>query len=334
MLLAVMPRESGASSNPRYRLTRKRFGVLDRPLSRTMTAESLCRHPFSASRRARTAICISAMRCRRCSMPTWRARPAGGCCCASRTSTRRAAGRNTRRRSTRTSPGSGIAWEQPVRRQSEHFDDYRAALAKLEAAGPDLSELRKPRRDRARWSPSARRRAPLAARSRRRAALSRRARRRWPPPSARAAWPPASLMRCASTWRPRWRATGPLTWTETGAGPVRRNRQHRRRSRRLGRRDPGAQGDADQLSSGGGGRRRGARRHRRGARPRPVPRDQRAPAAAGAARPAAPRYHHHRLILDADGRKLSKSTQATGLRELRAQRRDAVRTSAELVGLD
>ena len=33
----------------------------------------------------------------------------------------------------------------------------------------------------------------------------------------------------------------------------------------------------------------------------------------------APVYHHHRLILDADGSKLSKSTQATGLRELRAQ---------------
>jgi glutamyl-Q tRNA(Asp) synthetase len=32
-----------------------------------------------------------------------------------------------------------------------------------------------------------------------------------------------------------------------------------------------------------------------------------------------PRYHHHRLLLDADGRKLSKSTQATGLRELRAK---------------
>ena len=32
-----------------------------------------------------------------------------------------------------------------------------------------------------------------------------------------------------------------------------------------------------------------------------------------------PAYHHHRLILDADGRKLSKSTQATGLRELRAE---------------
>jgi glutamyl-Q tRNA(Asp) synthetase len=31
-----------------------------------------------------------------------------------------------------------------------------------------------------------------------------------------------------------------------------------------------------------------------------------------------PLYHHHRLIRDADGRKLSKSTSATGLRELRA----------------
>ena len=37
----------------------------------------------------------------------------------------------------------------------------------------------------------------------------------------------------------------------------------------------------------------------------------------------APVYHHHRLILDADGRKLSKSTQATGLRELAGAGRDA-----------
>jgi len=33
----------------------------------------------------------------------------------------------------------------------------------------------------------------------------------------------------------------------------------------------------------------------------------------------APEYHHHRLILDSDGRKLSKSTRATALRELRDQ---------------
>src|SRR5262249_21711387 len=29
----------------------------------------------------------------------------------------------------------GLGWEQPVRRQSEHFDHYRAALARLEALG-------------------------------------------------------------------------------------------------------------------------------------------------------------------------------------------------------
>jgi glutamyl-Q tRNA(Asp) synthetase len=33
----------------------------------------------------------------------------------------------------------------------------------------------------------------------------------------------------------------------------------------------------------------------------------------------APTYHHHRLILDEEGRKLAKSTNATGLRELRAR---------------
>jgi glutamyl-Q tRNA(Asp) synthetase len=33
---------------------------------------------------------------------------------------------------------------------------------------------------------------------------------------------------------------------------------------------------------------------------------------------AEPVYHHHRLILDDDGRKLSKATKATSLRELRA----------------
>src|SRR5207253_9995231 len=33
----------------------------------------------------------------------------------------------------------------------------------------------------------------------------------------------------------------------------------------------------------------------------------------------APLYHHHRLILDSEGKKLSKSTRATALRELRRQ---------------
>src|ERR1700754_4101514 len=29
----------------------------------------------------------------------------------------------------------GVAWEEPVRRQSDHLDAYRAALARLEAQG-------------------------------------------------------------------------------------------------------------------------------------------------------------------------------------------------------
>src|SRR5262245_52747238 len=29
----------------------------------------------------------------------------------------------------------GLTWEEPVRRQSEHLEDYRAALARLEAHG-------------------------------------------------------------------------------------------------------------------------------------------------------------------------------------------------------
>ncbi len=46
-----------------------------------------------------------------------------------------------------------------------------------------------------------------------------------------------------------------------------------------------------------------------------------------------PVYHHHRLILDAEGRKLAKSTQSTGLRELRAAGHDAATISAGWLGL-
>jgi len=46
-----------------------------------------------------------------------------------------------------------------------------------------------------------------------------------------------------------------------------------------------------------------------------------------------PVYRHHRLILDTEGRKLSKSTQATGLRELRAQGVSASDVR-RMVGLD
>jgi glutamyl-Q tRNA(Asp) synthetase len=45
--------------------------------------------------------------------------------------------------------------------------------------------------------------------------------------------------------------------------------------------------------------------------------DQRAPRAQALLGLPAPTYHHHRLILDAEGKKLSKSTRATALRSLR-----------------
>ena len=46
-----------------------------------------------------------------------------------------------------------------------------------------------------------------------------------------------------------------------------------------------------------------------------------------------PAYRHHRLILDAEGHKLSKSTHATGLRELRAQEKTPA-DIRRLAGLD
>ena len=69
------------------------------------------------------------MRCRRCSTSTWRARRGG-----------RLLLRIEDIDATRCRPEFeaaiyedlawlGLAWEQPVRRQSEHFDEYRAALA-------------------------------------------------------------------------------------------------------------------------------------------------------------------------------------------------------------
>ena len=133
-----------------------------------------CRNPFSASRRARTAICISAMRCRRCSISTWRARPAAGSCCAWRTSTRRAAGRNSRRRSTRTSPGSASHGKQPVRRQSRAFRRLSRGAGEARSASGLTFPSFESRAEIAHMVADRDVARALAARSRRRAALSRR----------------------------------------------------------------------------------------------------------------------------------------------------------------
>ena len=108
-----------------------------------------------------------------------------------------------------------------MRRQSEHFDDYQDALARLEAAGSPLPELREPGRDRARWS-------------REREA---RPRRTWPrDPDGAPLYPRHGARHVGGGARSNGceagepyalrldmaaalARTGPLIWTETGAGP-------------------------------------------------------------------------------------------------------------------
>ncbi len=222
----------------------------------------------------------------------------------------------------------GLRWEQPVRRQSEHYNDYRTALGKLESLGLVY--------------PSFESRAEIA----RLVA----AREPWPrdpdgaplyPGDAKSMTPAERLrrMRAAEPYALRLdmqaalALVGPLSWKESGAGP----------SGETGTiaADPAAWGDVvlarkemptsyhlavvvDDAEQGvtdvvrGCDLFQGTGVHRL------------LQALLGL---VAPRYHHHRLILDAEGRKLSKSTLATGLRELRAGGASAADVRA-LVGLD
>jgi glutamyl-Q tRNA(Asp) synthetase len=215
----------------------------------------------------------------------------------------------------------GISWERPVRRQSEHFGDYRAALSKLEAMRLTY--------------PSFESRAEIA-----RMVADRDVRERWPrdpdgvpvyPGAARQMRPEERAARIARgepyairldiERAMEWAAECGtlLRWTETGAGPAGETGQIPA--------DPAAWGDAivgrketptsyhlavvvDDALQGVTDVVRGhdlfwsTSLHRLLQVLLGLP---------------APVYRHHRLILDADGRKLSKSTQATGLRQLRAQ---------------
>jgi len=206
----------------------------------------------------------------------------------------------------------GIAWEQPVRRQSEHFADYAAALARLDAQGllypsfESRSEIARlvsargegwPRDpDGAPLYPGAAREMPLAERERRIAAGE-----------------PYALR--LDTTRALARA-GALTFTETGApagaqtaiaatpqvwGDVVLARKETPTSYHLSVVvDDALQGITH------------------------VVRGQDLYPATGLHRLLqhllglpAPVYGHHRLVLDEEGKKLSKSTGATALRSLR-----------------
>jgi glutamyl-Q tRNA(Asp) synthetase len=212
----------------------------------------------------------------------------------------------------------GLAWEEPVRRQSEHLAAYAEALARLAARGlifpsfesrAEIARLvaereRSPPRP---YDPDG---APLYPGAAKTLTPTERAGR------IAAGAPYALRLDMAAALDAT--AGLPIAWTETGAGPGGETGRIEADPRQwgdvvLGRKDVPTSyhlsvviDDALQGIT-----------H--------VVRGQDLFAATGLHRLLQillelpqPIYHHHRLILDAEGRKLSKSTRATGLRELRA----------------
>jgi glutamyl-Q tRNA(Asp) synthetase len=225
----------------------------------------------------------------------------------------------------------GIEWEKPVWRQSEHYDDYRAALDRLDALGlvypsfesrAEIAALVAEREKKAPWprDPDG---VPLYPGDAKQMSAAERNRR------VEAGEPYALRLDTAAALA----RTGPLSWNESGQGP----------SGETGTiaADPAAWGDVIL-----------ARKDAPASYHLAVTVDDAAQGVTEVVRGRdlfhatsvhrllqtlfgfpAPRYHHHRLILDTSGNKLSKSTAATGLRELR----EAGATPAairRLVGLD
>jgi glutamyl-Q tRNA(Asp) synthetase len=220
----------------------------------------------------------------------------------------------------------GVSWEQPVRRQSDHLTDYRAALSKLDAMGLIYPAFES-RTEIARWVDE-------------RETASGKA---WPrDPDGGLRYPELSkllpederrrLIEAGAPYALRLdmtaalARTGPLAWDESGETVTA---------------DPAQWGDiilarkdtpnSYHLSVVVDDAAQGVTHVVRGSDLFPSTVAHRVLQALLGLAP--PRYHHHRLILDSGGRKLSKSTLAMGLRELRAQgvTPAAVRT---MVGLD
>ena len=209
----------------------------------------------------------------------------------------------------------GLEWETPVRRQSQHMAEYRAAVALLEErrlAYPsfetraEIAHMVADRESFARWPrdpdgaplyPGLAKTLPDAERQSRITAGE------------------AYAMRLDTAKAMDW--TGPVTWIETGMGPSGETgtiiaapevwgdfiigRKETPTSYHLSVvLDDAAQGITDVVRGQDLFWATSAHRLLQALLDKPVP-----------------RYRHHRLILDGDGRKLSKSTQAMGLRELR-----------------
>jgi glutamyl-Q tRNA(Asp) synthetase len=212
----------------------------------------------------------------------------------------------------------GLTWEQPVRRQSAHLDDYRAALKQLddlvypsfETRG-EIARLVAERERHAPWprDPDG---APLyPGHGRALGEAERRRRMAADEPYARRLDMAAAIAR-----------TGPLTWVETGCGDETRSvaaSPHMWGDVVLARKEAPT---SYHLSVVIDDARQGVSHVVRG-------RDLFAATSVHRLLQAlfalpAPIYHHHRLILDADGKKLSKSTRATALRALREDGASAV----------
>jgi glutamyl-Q tRNA(Asp) synthetase len=209
----------------------------------------------------------------------------------------------------------GIAWEEPVRRQSEHFDDYRAALGRLDALGLVY--------------PSFESRGEIA-----RLVAERETAGPWPRdpdgaplyPGLARALPPVERRRRVAAGEPyalrldmaaALARVGSLAWSETGAGPDGETGTVAAA--------PAACGDVIL-----------ARKDTPTSYHLAVVVDDALQDVSHAVRGQdlfwatsvhrllqallglpAPNYHHHRLILDDAGQKLSKSTRATALDALR-----------------
>jgi glutamyl-Q tRNA(Asp) synthetase len=225
----------------------------------------------------------------------------------------------------------GIAWEQPVRRQSEHYDAYRAALARLEAMGlvyPSFESRAEIARMAVGRDPDG---APLYAGEAKTMPVAERQKRiDSGEPYALRLDMGAALAR-----------TGPLAWQETVAETVAETGAAPGGETGTLAANPASWGDVIL-----------ARKETPTSYHLSVVVDDAAQGVTGVVRGQdlfhatsvhrllqallglpAPRYYHHRLILGEDGAKLSKSTAATGLRELRAGGVTALQIR-KLAGLD
>ena len=211
----------------------------------------------------------------------------------------------------------GVAWEQPVRRQSENLDAYRDALAKLEAQGlvypsfesrSDIARLVAERDAQAPWprDPDG---TPLYPGNAKRLTTEAREKRI-------AAGDPYALRLDMNAALER---AGALTWVEIGENP--------KEDHETLMAQPEAWGDVvlarketptsyhlsvvvDDALQGVTHVVRGQDLYQATSVHRVLQTLLDLPP---------PLYHHHRLVVDAEGRKLAKSTRATALRELRRQ---------------